>query len=499
MTRSSSHISLGPLTVSPQAALNIPPPAPLPSTSSLSSTKASRAAAVRDLPPHLQRSLPTAPPKKGSNSALANSVAAASEAAAVLDANADLSELESDADLSDFEVSDEESDDNGGLEEAYEKKQQAGGAQKEVKETVISQETGLPVHESQAGEVLASGKGVVASSSGAGAVESVSKAGKKTKKYTPEGETKEERDGRTIFIGNLPMEIAKSKPMLHALHAHILTSLPSLAKIESTRFRSIAFSKPSADLPATTDEAAAARSKSRAKERVKNWREQQEIDAEGRGGEAEADRGKVFLGEGEKRRVAFIKKDFHPEAGGLNAYIVFAHPAPDRSTKVAPLMDPSLAAQTAVKHCNGTTFEARTIRVDLVRPPASSVTTARATSALWVAGTDPKKSVFVGNLAFGAKEEEVRVFFEDLVKGERGEVPEEGEKEGMEKGRWVQNVRIVRDRETGLGKGFAYVALRVSSFIPFLLLCNVPFRSAVLTISRYFSPPHCPLLGPRIR
>ena len=30
-------------------------------------------------------------------------------------------------------------------------------------------------------------------------------------KYVPEGETKEQRDARTVFIGNLPVEAAKSK------------------------------------------------------------------------------------------------------------------------------------------------------------------------------------------------------------------------------------------------------------------------------------------------
>lgn len=33
----------------------------------------------------------------------------------------------------------------------------------------------------------------------------------KSKPYVPEGETREERDGRTIFVGNLGVEVAKSK------------------------------------------------------------------------------------------------------------------------------------------------------------------------------------------------------------------------------------------------------------------------------------------------
>ena len=37
------------------------------------------------------------------------------------------------------------------------------------------------------------------------------KKGIKKTKYTPEGETKEQGDARTIFIGNLPVAVVKSK------------------------------------------------------------------------------------------------------------------------------------------------------------------------------------------------------------------------------------------------------------------------------------------------
>lgn len=71
--------------------------------------------------------------------------------------------------------------------------------------------------------------------------------------------------------------------------------------------------------------------------------------------------------------------------------------------------------------------------------------------------TDPKKSLFVGGLDYAAKEEDVRVFFEELVKAERG-----ANKEGS--GKWVTGVRIVRDKETQLGKGFGYVHFAVRIF-----------------------------------
>lgn len=75
--------------------------------------------------------------------------------------------------------------------------------------------------------------------------------------------------------------------------------------------------------------------------------------------------------------------------------------------------------------------------------------------------------MFIGNLELAAKEEDLRVFFEELVKAERGVVTE-GIEEGKEGGavleaeRWVGGVRIIRDAATGLGKGFAYVSFRVS-------------------------------------
>ncbi len=101
----------------------------------------------------------------------------------------------------------------------------------------------------------------------------------------------------------------------------------------------------------------------------------------------------------------------------------------------------------------------RPIRVDWVRLPSSialqGASTALSKRDAWLpGGTDPKRSLFVGGLDYAAKEEDVRVFFEELVKSERGEKGE---------GKWVTGVRIVRDKETQLGKGFGYVHLAVSS------------------------------------
>lgn len=56
---------------------------------------------------------------------------------------------------------------------------------------------------------------------------------------------------------------------------------------------------------------------------------------------------------------------------------------------------------------------------------------------LYIQNHQPKKSVFVGNLSFDAQEEDLWNFFKDS-----------GD---------IENVRIIRDKKTNLGKGFAYV------------------------------------------
>jgi len=142
----------------------------------------------------------------------------------------------------------------------------------------------------------------------------------------------------------------------------------------------------------------------------------------------------------------------------VNAYIVFAHPAPvvDRAANVPPLpevMDPYEAARLAVERCDGTLFMERMIRVDLASKNAKD---GHQISTL---GGNPKLSIFVGNLDFGCKEEDLRVFFDGIVSGERGPPGEESEDDDGDKKpiTWVTRVRIVRDKETQVGKGFGYV------------------------------------------
>ncbi|KAK6907345.1 hypothetical protein I203_101338 [Kwoniella mangroviensis CBS 8507] len=284
--------------------------------------------------------------------------------------------------------------------------------------------------------------------------EKKAKKGKTLGKYVPIGETQADKDRRTVFVGNLPLECAQSKSALHQLRQHLLSFVPS-AKIESVRFRSVPFAAPTASLPTDDPEKDATQRAKREKERTAAWRAQHEGIVfpirKSRGDDEEPEQGKVFLDSKGKRKVAFIKKDFHSELASCNAYVVFAHSHPDRAANVAPILDPFEAASTVLT-ANTSTFMGRTIRVDTLRLPSAvalqSAGNALAKRDAWLpSGTDPKKSLFVGGLDYAAKEEDIRVFFEELVKAERGPAED----------KWVTGVRIVRDKETQLGKGFGYV------------------------------------------
>ncbi|KAG7445534.1 uncharacterized protein BT62DRAFT_932633 [Guyanagaster necrorhizus] len=275
------------------------------------------------------------------------------------------------------------------------------------------------------------------------------------RKFVPSDETQMQRDLRTIFVGNLSIEVAQKKSALKQLHRHII-GLISNAKIESTRFRSVAFQTPTSKLPEddTSEKKVKVPGKTKQgrehdKNRASSWRDNEE--------DSTKNDEKKFLTPSQKKRIAFINHDFHSSADLTNAYIVFAHPVPseNRPSNLPPLpstLDPYEAARLAADLCNGSTFMDRVLRVDLVGRMDTH-------SHGDPFDGDPKSSIFVGNLDFGSKEDDLRVFFETLVTGERGLPAGNDEQDGDAKktSTWVTRVRIVRDKETQLGKGFAYV------------------------------------------
>lgn len=311
----------------------------------------------------------------------------------------------------------------------------------------------------------------------------------------------------------------------------ITTTVPT-SKIESTRFRSVAFQTPTAELPNSDDEGKGKGdiSKSKVKApipssddlddvtarqarqqgRAARWRLQEDIASE-KPSNAPA---KTFLTPAEKKRVAFIKGEIHESATTVHAYIVFAHEEPGRSKNVPPVMNPYEAANKAVEACDGVEYMGRTIRVDHVH--SKGVVDGKGNGVGIDGKFDTRRTLFVGGLDFQTKEEDLRAFFEKLLLEEHTEEKEEegggseGEDADVEDGsdsdeeagsddsasnadvdrgdeedamdvdgnngeddtvvtpvssaeKWVTHVRLIRDQDTQLGKGIAYVEFKVRS------------------------------------
>ncbi|CAG8609293.1 14136_t:CDS:2 [Dentiscutata heterogama] len=121
------------------------------------------------------------------------------------------------------------------------------------------------------------------------------------------------------------------------------------------------------------------------------------------------------------RRIAFINKKLHPERDVLNAYIVFKEKS---------------SVQGALS-MNSQIFMGKHLRVDSVADPQNH---------------DRKRSIFIGNLSFDAEEEMLWNHFENC-----------GE---------IENVRIIRDSKTNVGKGIAYVQFKQRSSVELALKLN---------------------------
>lgn len=199
--------------------------------------------------------------------------------------------------------------------------------------------------------------------------------------------------------------------------------------------------------------------------RAARWREQDDVASEKPG------TGKTFLTPAEKKRVAFIKGELHAEGTTVHAYVVFAHEEPGRSKNVPPVLNPYEAAKLAVEACDGQVYMDRTIRVDHVRGSGGAPSGTKSTIPNAQGHFDTRRTLFVGGLDFQTKEEDLRAFFEKLLVTERGEaeaevdsdedVESEATKETPTTSKWVSHVRLIRDQDTQLGKGIAYVEFKV--------------------------------------
>ncbi|KAH0831838.1 hypothetical protein J3R83DRAFT_12688 [Lanmaoa asiatica] len=307
------------------------------------------------------------------------------------------------------------------------------------------------------------------------------KQASRKERYAPSDETKERRDARTIFIGNLAPDVAikrvserkilltfslttpSRQTLQKQLHRHILAFLPT-AKVESTRFRSVAFQSPTSKLPEASDDVKKNKQpREHERDRASSWRDAHAAD------ESKTNE-KKFLTPSQKKKIAFINRDIHSEADSVHAYIVFAYPPPPHSRPgnlppLPPVMDPFEAARLAIEKCSGTMFLDRTLRVDTVVKRSTTEGLSHSTLLSSVIG-DPKLTVFVGNLDFSSKEEDLRVFFEGIVSAERGLPDAQGSQDGDKPKCCVTRVRMIRDKDTQLGKGFAYVQFSTSCPAP---------------------------------
>ncbi|WFD19695.1 Nucleolar protein 12 [Malassezia caprae] len=283
-----------------------------------------------------------------------------------------------------------------------------------------------------------------------------------------------DRNKRTLFVGNVPVAALTTRAVRKQLQRHIeaASPYPDCTQVVSLRFRSVSFSVPTSSA-VPSDETPGPSNKRR--ERARLFRARQA------GNEAPPP---PPLTAQQKRKIAYIRQDLNERAESVHAYVrlgdpalVHAHRRPGGEARDERLSGPVLAALLA-RALDNTVFEGRHLRADTVQPlephemvsagldrvqlPDGTPLSHRSASAV-----DPKRTIFVGNLDFEAQEEEVRALFEKLVREERGEpplVPSQAVRldgtpasDAMRPGEWVESVRIVRDKATQLGKGFAYV------------------------------------------
>lgn len=297
-----------------------------------------------------------------------------------------------------------------------------------------------------------------------------------------------------------------------ALVRHLISTLPtspidyqSQIRLESIRFRSLQLNAPvplasgkKGDAPTSPSNpneiditSSSTNAESRARKRARKWRENElgDDDEDDNLGETTASSSankQKFLTAAQKRKVAFIKGELHEKASSCNAYAVWTtmrkpSGATNESATAKQLAD------LIVKHANNSSFEGLTIRVDHVRSSgnasASNANGANGNEGSEAAAAsleqkkqlaaeqkrkveEEKRTLYLGSLDFEETEESVRKLCEKLMVEERGEPSSPAAAASSDSTpaphAWVERVRVIKDPETGLGKGFAYVLFRVS-------------------------------------
>lgn len=284
-----------------------------------------------------------------------------------------------------------------------------------------------------------------------------------------------------------------------------MSPYPFITRVDALRYRSVAFSVPTGDYSANSEESEKKRARSRAyKDAIA------ELDAE-ESGEGKARQ--VYLNPKQKRKVAYINQDINEKAKSVNAYITLDKLTDQDYQKLASntgcteeqarkITSPVLAALIAAR-LDDTTFEGRHLRVDVAEKlelselvqsgldkflskssSAEHPFSVALTRVLGGSGGKSReenaKTLFVGNMDFEADEEDVRALFEGLVREERGVRSLTSNSTGgpasvlerlslpsmttvsedataLEQPTWVTSVRLIRDPATQMGKGFGYI------------------------------------------
>lgn len=179
-------------------------------------------------------------------------------------------------------------------------------------------------------------------------------------------------------------------------------------------------------------------------------------------------RSTAFAGGGMPKRAAYITKSLmSTTTKSTNAYVVYST---------------TLAARAALKTLNGTVVLDRHLRADSVAHPTP---------------IDHRRCVFVGNLGFVDDETLVETNAEgETTTKKRTKVPAD-----MEEGLWrtfgkaagkVESVRMPRDANTRVGKGFAYVQFYDANHVEGALLLDgkkfPPMLPRILRVSRAKDP-----------
>ncbi|CAG2057683.1 unnamed protein product, partial [Timema podura] len=139
------------------------------------------------------------------------------------------------------------------------------------------------------------------------------------------------------------------------------------------------------------------------------------------------------------KKVAIITKKFHPDRTNIHVFVCFVEK--DSAYK-------ALAA-------NGALLDEHHIQVDLAEKNSK-------------AEHDPRKAIFIGNLPFSAEEEDLWKMFEECGN--------------------IENIRVSRDKYTGVGRGFGYVNFQNADGVELALKLNgEKLKDRELRITRYTS------------